>query len=778
MIARMLKSDFLRNKIINIIVFIFIMLSSLLVASATNIMINLSNAMNHMFEKSKLPHFVQMHTGEINQKLIDEFVSENKLVKAQQTAEMINIDSSDLFFHNKKQRQNNSVMDNSFVKQNSSFDFLLGLNNEVINVSQGEIAVPIYYMKKNDLHIGDTVWIANHDFEMKFTITTFVRDAQMNPSIVSSKRFVIHDKDWEVIKENIGETEYLIEFQLTDVNKINVFESIYTSSKLPQTGTTVTYPLYKTLNSVSDGITVLLIIFISILLMGIAFLCIRFIIIATMEEDYREIGVMKGIGIASKDIQKLYVTKYIILAATATICGYVISLFIDEIFTANISLYMGTAERTMLDYSGSLLSAMIVFITVVAFCKFILRKFRYITVVEALKKGETPYSGRHSKFFNVHKSQFFNVNLLLGLKDVFERFKTYSLLTMIFIICTFAMIVPVNVFNTVQSPQFITYMGAGKSDIRIDLQHSENVTNRFQSTISYMERDKDVEKYTALITKRFQVFNDDGTYENINVEIGDFTVFPLNYVTGAAPKKENEIALSYMNAKQFKKNVGDQLTLLVDGEKTEFVVCGIYQDITNGGKTAKALLHHNSHDALWYVVHVNVLKDGSVNEKIAEYEKAFPLAKVTGIDEYVSQTLGPMIHQLKLVTVLSIIISIIIAALVTAMFFKMLIAKDASQIVIMKSIGFSYSDIRMQYITRSLITLCIGVIIGTVLSNTVGQWIVNALGGMIGASSMQFIVNPLETYVICPLLLIITVMTMTIMSISGFQKNDLHVKER
>lgn len=41
--------------------------------------------------------------------------------------------------------------------------------------------------------------------------------------------------------------------------------------------------------------------------MLIAMLCIRFTIITSMEEDYREIGVMKAIGIHNKDIQKNYI---------------------------------------------------------------------------------------------------------------------------------------------------------------------------------------------------------------------------------------------------------------------------------------------------------------------------------------------------------------------------------------------------------------------------------------------------------------------------------------
>lgn len=131
---------------------------------------------------------------------------------------MIQVNGSNIFIQNKNKAEHNSVMDISFVKQNANFDFLLDLNNKVIQISIGEIGVPIYYMQKYNLHIGDEIWIIKNNMEQEFTISAFVRDVQMNPSIVSSKRFVISNEDLERLKRNLGEREDLIEFQLTDVN--------------------------------------------------------------------------------------------------------------------------------------------------------------------------------------------------------------------------------------------------------------------------------------------------------------------------------------------------------------------------------------------------------------------------------------------------------------------------------------------------------------------------------------------------------------------------------
>ena len=129
MIRRMLKRDFSQNKMIITILFMFIMLSSLLIASASSNVINLLNSTDQLFKVSNAPHFVQMHAGEINQKSIDSFVAQTPFVKKQQTAEMVQIGGSNIFIKKKNQAEHNSVMDISFVKQNTIFDFLLDLNN-------------------------------------------------------------------------------------------------------------------------------------------------------------------------------------------------------------------------------------------------------------------------------------------------------------------------------------------------------------------------------------------------------------------------------------------------------------------------------------------------------------------------------------------------------------------------------------------------------------------------------------------------------------------------
>jgi len=481
MLLKMLKKDFLRKKIITVAVFIFIMLSATLIASGVNMFIELSNSLTHLFEKSNAPHFVQYHAGEFDQADIDEWALDNELIKSQQTAVSINIHESNIYFKDSPTPEEAGVMEMGFVKQNDSFDFMLDLQSQVIEVADGEIAVPIYYMQNKDMQIGDALRIQNDQAQLEFTVVDFVRDVQMNPSIISSKRFVVSDGDFETLKENFGTLEYQIGFQLNDLSQLAEFGSSYKLSNLPQKGPPIDYDLLKTLNALTDGLIAAVIIFISLLLNIVALLCLRFTILATIEEDYKEIGVMKAIGILQPDIKKIYLSKYFVLAASASVTGYVLSLFLNKLFSANILLYIGAAPKNIVQLITPFLAASLIFFIVLFYCMLTLRRFNKITAVQALRLGNTGETYTGKKLFPLHKNNTFNVNIFLGLRDVFLRFRLYTLLFFVFLVCTFIIIVPLNFLNTLQSPEFVAYMGLGSSDILIDLRQTDDIIERFDS---------------------------------------------------------------------------------------------------------------------------------------------------------------------------------------------------------------------------------------------------------------------------------------------------------
>ncbi len=771
MLLRMLRNDLMRKKGITAALFIFVLLAALLVSSGSRMIMELTSSIQYLFSESKTPHFVQMHSGELDQTKVNTWAEGNAMVEQHQIVEMVNINGANLYLGAESEK--NTVMDIDFVTQNQQFDYLLNLNSEIIQVRDGEIAVPVYYLQQNKLNIGDQVRINNGAFERSYTIVDFVRDAQMNPSVVHSKRFIVSPNDMGQLKQGVGEMEYLIEFRLHDPAKTSEFTQAYQNAGLPNAGPVVTYGLFQLLNGMTDGIIAAVIILVSLVLILIAMLCIRFTMLATIEEDYREISVMKAIGIAEKDIKRLYLVKYVFMAGLASILGYIASLGVNQLFVSNIMLYMGKAPATLLHFAVPLLAAGLIFTMVVLFCRAVLRRFRSISAVEALRTGSLGDTQIVRNRLNLSRNRWSSVPVFLGLKDVMQRVKMFRLLLFVFIVSSFIMIVPLNFLNTLQAPSFISYMGVGQSDIRIDLRHTDDVEQRYAQLVNQIGNDADVKKYSPLVTSQFKIRNAEGSYDNLSVESGDFSIFPLSYLSGNAPATDREIALSDANSSELKLKTGDQLTLQVGGQDQVMTVSGIYQDVTNGGKTAKALLPYNKDSVLWYVVSLDLKDRGVMAAKIATYEKDFSPARVTDLQGYLNQTLGGTIQQLKLVTTLALAIGVFISILITSLFLQMMVAKDNNDIAVLRSIGFALSKIKLKYVVMSLVILIVGVAAGTILSNTLGPMLVSGIMSSFGASKIVFVIDPVQAYVLCPLLLAGTIIITAWISIQSIRETSI-----
>ncbi|WP_160031668.1 ABC transporter permease [Paenibacillus sp. An7] len=773
MLLHIVKRDFQRNKIITTILFVFIMLSALLMATASHVLMELTSSLNNLLSLSKAPHFVQMHTGPIDKRGIEDFARTDPLVKEHQTVEMLRIDGSNIYIGSLEQPEANSVMDIGFVRQNGSFDFLLNLENQVIQVALGEIAVPIYYMQQKNLKLGDIVLIQTERFKREFKIVDFVRDAQMNPAMVSSKRFVISREDFAVLKENGGDIEYLIEFRLTDLSKLSDFSSNYFSSNMPNRGPAIDYSLITLLNALTDGLIAIVIIIVSFLLMVIALLCLRLTIVATMEEDYQEIGVMKAIGLSNLDIKRIYLAKYIVISALATCCGYLLSLLTMNLVTANISLYLGAVTRSLISYIIPFLAVGLTFCIVVISCRAMLRRLNRISAVESLRSSISMKSKTPIGRIQLSRSKYLGVTVFLGIEDIFRRVTMYTLLFFVYALNVFIIMVPLGLLHTLQMPSFISYLGVGQSDIRIDLPQSANTQQTFSQITTAINNDPDIEKFSPLITSRYKVQKDEGIWESVNVETGDFTIFPLSYMSGSAPKGTHELVLSDLLAKDLNKKMNDTVVIKMGEAQVKMRVSGIYQDITNGGRTAKAQIPYDSKNVIWHVIALDVKPDVSVDEKVDQFTEAFYPAKITHLKSYLVQTLGNIVRQLQVVTILAIVISLSITVLITSLFLKMLLAKEAPQLAMLRSLGFTIRDIQVQYLLRMLLLGGTGVIIGTLGTVTIGQGLVHAAGSFMGAPKINLEFNPFSTYVLYPLFFLATISMTSLLNARAKNKNSI-----
>jgi putative ABC transport system permease protein len=772
MYYKIIRNDISKNKLVTLTTMIFIAAAAMLVSLAAILVVNLSGAIDTLMTQAKTPHFMQMHTGEIDTERLTTFAEQNSLVDEFQVLEFLNVEGAEILFNETSLA--NNVQDNGFSRQSEKFDFLLDLDGNVIKVNDGELYVPIAYMKDNTTKVGDKAVIGGKEF----TVTGFLRDSQMNSTLSSSKRFLVSKNDYDEI-EGFGSTEYLIEFRLKDLSKLGKFEDAYVFAGLEANGPTITYPLFKIINAISDGLMIAVILLISALVVGIAFLCIRFTLLAKIEDDYRQIGVLKAIGLRISDIKKIYLAKYAAVAAVGSILGLALSFIFQGMLLENIRLYMGESENSSFAPFFGIIGVLLVFLAIIGYVNGVLRRFRKISVAEAILFGNSQGKYAVGKHFLLSRNRQFNTNIFLGIKDVLARKGIYATMLTVLVISSFIIIVPQNLYNTISSKSFITYMGVGNCDLRIDIQQTNNIPEKTIDIINNMDSDRDILKYVALTTRTFKVKMGDGSIKSLKIELGDHSIFPVNYSKGREPVGEDEIALSTINANEFDKEVGDVISLVIAEKEKEFIVSGVYSDVTNGGKTAKAVFSDNSANIMWSVISAELSDKSQVSSKVSEYAGRYNFAKVSSIDHYIKQTFGSTISSIRKASYAAIAIALIITVLVTLLFMKMLVTKDKFSIVIMKALGFTNSDILLQYVSRSGFVLFVGIVLGTLLANTLGEILAGAVISSFGAATFTFAINPVSAYLLSPLMMACSVIVATIIGTSraGQIKISEHIKE-
>jgi len=423
------------------------------------------------------------------------------------------------------------------------------------------------------------------------------------------------------------------------------------------------------------------------------------------------------------------------------------------------------------------LGALLVCAIIMGFCLVTLRKLRKISVVDAIRgTGALSRQDRQgSKTLALYRSRLSNVNISLGLRDAAKRVRSYLMPITVFILCTFLIIVPVNFLATLNSDDFIGYTGVGQCDAIITLRYSDDIESRYSTVLETLAQDSEVSAFAGQVTAIYKAQTPTGSYENINIQNGDFASFPIPYVQGAAPIADDEIALSLLNARDYEKGVGDTIDVLIDGKTTRLTVCGIYQDLTNGGKSAQAHVPYQSKDVLWYSVCLSFAENADAVSKIESFSELFAPAKVIDIDSYFSQTFASTIRQFEQITLIVSLVSIAVAILITALFVRMILVKDRRRIIIMKCLGFTSSHIRTQYVTALIVSLLIGLIVGTIAANTLGESLVGLLMSNMGASRISFVFNPFVSLLICPALLLLVVMATTFISAKTLYGYENHL---
>ena len=173
------------------------------------------------------------------------------------------------------------------------------------------------------------------------------------------------------------------------------------------------------MNALSDGLMIAVILLVSALVVAIALMCIRFTLLAKIEDDYREIGVMKAIGACFR--HKEDVSREIrAIAAAGCMLGFALSFMFKGMLLENIRLYMGESENSAYALLLGITGILLVFLAIIAYVNTVLKRFRNISA-EAIRFGTSQDKSPGANRYSLSGNRLLNTNVFLGIKDVLAR---------------------------------------------------------------------------------------------------------------------------------------------------------------------------------------------------------------------------------------------------------------------------------------------------------------------------------------------------------------------
>lgn len=318
-----------------------------------------------------------------------------------------------------------------------------------------------------------------------------------------------------------------------------------------------------------------------------------------------------------------------------------------------------------------------------------------------------------------------------------------------------------------KNDEFVTYMGSAVCDLLLEVEQGEGLEQRNRQVETFLQTAAEqgtVRKIESLRRVRLQAVREDGKAVGIHVDTGGSAGAGLKYLVGENPKIDTEIALSYLIADELDKKLHDTVDITVSGEVQTFTICGIYQDVTSGGKTAKTVCTFSNEPSEKYSYTITLSASAPDSFAADLRQRLGGGYSVENMEEFLGQTLGGVTSQVQQASFAVLFIGIGLTVLITALFLKLHLAREAPALAVKKAMGIPFTAIRAQELAPILIAGGLGSACGVLLAELFGDKLVSGLFGMLGMGlkKIVFVDAAAWQFAVIPMILLATLCIVTV----------------
>lgn len=479
------------------------------------------------------------------------------------------------------------------------------------------------------------------------------------------------------------------------------------------------------------NILVTIITFFSVLILLVSLLVSKFKISESIEEDIKNMGVLKALGYTSNEIIISIICPYLLSGIISSVIGIGLSLIIIPLISKIIEMQSGFIWNPNIDMVTNtisfLISITLILIFTISSAK-VIKKLNPINAIREIKN--TKISKNH---FEVDKTKG-NINIIIMLKNFINSKKQNILLGIVLLFITLIVsfvvtlyynvnVNPINFINTLVEEHPDVMLNVN-SDIKEEIRKLENVKNIIYYSDKEVINYKD-NTYNAFIAENFNNLANDICYEGKN------------------PSNSNEIALGSKIKEKYNLKINDLITIKKDDKIHEYKIVGFIQSVNYSGEVVELTLegYKNLNETYQPDNLYIYLNDESKSSEFINHVKETYESNINSSLDYAESMKSALTMYVSIVSIISIVIIVITIILVYLILFILttsIILKKKTEFGILKSLGYKNNQLISHIIGGFLPGVTISIILGIILSKIFMNSIYTFIFKNVGAYKVSF----------------------------------------
>lgn len=621
-------------------------------------------------------------------------------------------------------------------------DDLSGYREAPAEIVSGEVYASASAASMFGVQVGDSITfpIARSGGDMSFTVAGFYEDPFMGSSMIGMKGFLINGQDHEEIIgmiEESGADSLAREGFMLHISQ--VYGSALTAAQFnallnENTSLTSYVEFTHSRESISGFMLTLQNVFTSLLLAFVAILLLASMAVlshsigSTIEQDYKNMGILKTMGFTSGKLRKIQLLQYFITTLYGMGVGLLLSIPAAGLICTMTVTATGLLIPSALPASICLTALAAILLLLMGFVWFRTGTIRRISPVNAIRGTWKKSQESKRAAFPIQKK---GLPFWLALRQLLSGRRRYmgACLAAVLLVFFASLIGRVNAWL---GPNGEGLMDAfNPSDLHIAAQPMRETATR--------QAEQTIESYTSIIDSY------DLAMPSVSVNGVDMTANVISeperfhLLSGQTCREADEVVLTEFVAADLGISVGDSIIVAGALGSGEYVVSGIYQCANDMGMNIG--MNREGYDrigeespSIWCTHYF--LADLSLKPEIMQ-----ALQDTYGGDVYLHENSWPglagilsAMQALMIFLYAMVILFVLVVTLLTA---GNLLQAEQRDLSIYRAMGFSSGQLKCSFALRFGMIALLGSTLGTILSAFLTDSLVAMLMRMEGISNFS-----------------------------------------